>query len=340
MKVFHLERPADDPDPASEGGLAPDAFRSPTVTTGVFDGVHAGHRKVLAELTGWASQDPAGDAVVLTFDVHPRAVLRDEPPKLITSLDHRLRLFAQEGVDAAVVLHFTREASSIEPEAFVERILVGRIGARRVLLGEDHRFGRARRGDLELLKTLGRQHGFEARAVDLEVGPGVVISSTEIRAAIEEGRLDDASAMLGRPVSVIGDVVTGDGRGAQLGFATANLDLHHEARPPRGVYAATVTILPPLEELRAGAAWPEPSHLAVVNVGRRPTFHPEAQEDLVEPHLLGFEGDLVGRALEVTFIERLRAEKRFDGPDALVAQIERDRDAALAIAHERGLPHP
>ncbi len=301
-------------------GVLPDRFRSPVAATiGVFDGVHRGHRRVLDQLVDWAHSD-RGDAVVVTFDRHPREVLTGEKPAALASLEHRLVLLARAGVDAALVLPFDEATAATSAEDFVRRVLVGALGARKILLGANHRFGHGRVGDLAFLEKLGPSLGFVAREVPLEPADeeGHVVSSTAIRAAIHEGRLGDAERMLGRPVTVLGQVVRGDARGRLLGFPTANLDLHHEARPPRGVYAALVTI-------EGGQRV-----LAVVNVGRRPTFHPEAGEDLVEVHLLDFAADIYGKTLEVSFLAKLRDEKKFDGAPALIAQIQADVVGARA----------
>ncbi len=295
--------------------MRPEKFGAPVAATiGVFDGVHRGHRRVLDALVEWAHAD-GGDAVVVTFDRHPREVITGEKPAALASLEHRLVLLARAGVDAVLVLPFDDRTAATTAETFVKEVLVGGLGARKILLGANHRFGHERAGDLALLLRLGPALGFQAREVPLEPADasGHVVSSTAIRAAIHEGRLDDAERMLGRPVTVLGRVVRGDARGRLLGFPTANLDLRHEARPPRGVYAALATVTD------APRRW-----LAVVNVGRRPTFTPEAGEDLVEAHLLDFSGDLYDQELEVSFLAKLRDEERFSGPDALVAQIRAD----------------
>ena len=304
----------------------------------MFDGVHRGHRALLAELTGWA-REAGVDPVVVTFDVHPRTVLQEgQGPTLITTLEHRLGLLAREGVRGVVVLPFDRAMAAWSPEEFVERVFVRALGASRVLVGKNHRFGRARQGDFGLLQQLGARHGFEAREVELEVHDDV-ISSTAIRTRLAEGDLAGARELLGRPVSVLGRVVEGDQRGRTLGFPTANLDLSGAARPPRGVYAAWARITD--DPLRLDG--PEPPLPAVVNIGRRPTFHPEGAVDLVEVHLLEppppppgaapdpHPLDLYGRWLEVTFTDRLRDERRFEGLEALVAQIQRDVAQARAL---------
>ncbi|MBI3722559.1 bifunctional riboflavin kinase/FAD synthetase [bacterium] len=300
-----------------------DIFRAPVAATiGVFDGVHRGHRRILDALVAWAHED-GGEAVVVTFDRHPREVLVGEKPAALASLEHRLVLLARAGVDAVLVLPFDERTAATSAEDFVRDVLTGTLGAKKVLLGANHRFGHGRRGDLALLERLGPEHGFVARSVELEPADdaGHVVSSTAIREAIREGRLSDAERMLGRPVTVLGKVARGEARGRTLGFPTANLDLQHEARPPRGVYAALASIGEGEDPPTAGAR----RGLAVVTDGRRPTFHPEAGEDLLEVHLLDFHGgDLYGRLVEVSFLAKLRDEVRFSGAEALVAQIRSD----------------
>lgn len=304
----------------------PGAFARPAVTVGVFDGVHLGHQALLAHLVAWATEANV-DPVVVTFDVHPRTVLRGEGPALITTLEHRLGLLGRCGVRGVVVLPFDRAMASWTAEEFAQRVFVDALGASRVLVGKNHRFGKDRGGDFALLSELGRRHGFEAREVELEVMDDV-ISSTAIRERIAAGDLTGASELLGRPVSVLGRVVEGDRRGRQLGFPTANLDLRGSARPPRGVYAARARVTG--DPLALGV----PQVPAVVNVGRRPTFKPEGELDLVEVHLLEPPAEeLYGRWLEVSFVARLRDERRFAGPAELVAQINKDiADARRLLA--------
>jgi len=226
-----------------------------------------------------------------------------------------------------VVLPFTREVAGWEPEEFVRRVLAEGLGAAAVLMGEDHRFGRGRRGDLALLRRLGAEHGFETEALPLTAAGEEVVSSTAVRRAVAEADLAAAAHLLGRPASVMGPVVPGDRRGRTLGFPTANLDLDDAVRPPAGVYAARARVVTlPDAQGRDGEG---PLLPAVVNVGRRPTFHRDAPA-LVEVHLLEGGRDLYGEQLEVLFLSRLRAERRFEGPDQLQAQIRADAAAARA----------
>lgn len=283
-------------------------IRTPIVTWGVFDGVHAGHRKVLQAVLSWA-RERGVSSVVATFDRHPAEVLAGLPVPLLSPLAERIRLIGALGVDFCLVLNFTLEFSKTPAEGFVRDIVAGRLGASGVVLGHDSRFGKDRTGGADVLARL----GIEVRHQEPEFFGGQPVSSSLIREAVFAGRLDDARFLLGRPPSVIGTVVPGDRRGAALGFPTANLELHHAVRPPPGVYSAEV----PLDGR---------SYRAVVNIGTRPTFK-EGGPETIEAHLLGYPGgDLYGRALEVRFLRRIRDERKFDGVDALKRQIQADID--------------
>ncbi len=292
-------------------------LRSPIVTWGVFDGVHRGHRNVIQAVLSWARAEGIS-SVVATFDRHPREVLQGTRVPLVTPLGERLRLIGEIGIDFCLVLNFTLEFSRTPAREFIRNVVAGGLGARGVLLGPDSRFGRDRTGDLEYLETLGRELGLEVRHCAAEQFQGRPVSSTLIREAVLAGRLEDARFLLGRPPSVIGTVIRGTRRGTPLGFPTANLDLQHAVRPPRGVYAVEV----PFE----GRPW-----RGVANLGTRPTFGGEGGE-LLEVHLLDFPpADLYGRVLEVRFISRLRDEQKFGGVDDLKRQIAADIDLARRL---------
>jgi len=308
---------------AGGGGLDPARFRNPVVTVGVFDGVHRGHRAVLARTREMAARRN-GEVVVLTFDVHPREVTTGAPPPLITSLGHRLLLLGREGVDVTVVLRFDEALRETPAETFVEDVLLGGIGAVGVVLGHDSHFGHQRRGDAALLRRMLEPRGIPVESTaPVTLSDGTVVSSSAIRAAVAAGDLAAAARLLGRPPALFGSVVRGDGRGHELGFPTANLDMRHELRPGRGVYGAKTTL--------DGVTWP-----AVVNIGGRPTFTPEEDEDTVEVHVIGWSGDLYGQDIEVTLFDKLRDEARFDGAAALRDQITRDCLDLLARLRERG----
>jgi riboflavin kinase / FMN adenylyltransferase len=292
-------------------GLA-GAFERPAVAVGVFDGVHRGHQEVIRRL-----QERAGDrpSVVVTFDEHPRQVLTGRGPPLLTSLEHRVLLLGRSGVDGVVVLPF-REVMTWTADRFIDEFLVGALGVSWVMVGEDHRFGRGREGDLALL---------ESRGIALERVAGGSISSTAIREAAACGDVALASELLGRPLSVLGRVVEGEQRGRTIGFPTANLGLAEGvAAPARGVYVAEARVVESATGLEQA---PLP---AVVNVGRRPTFGDD-DPDLIEAHLLRGGRDLYGLELELSFLARLRDEQKFSGVEALKAQIGRDVAAAREI---------
>jgi riboflavin kinase/FMN adenylyltransferase len=237
-------------------------------------------------------------------------VLRGAPVPSISSIEHRLVLIERAGADVAIVLPFTLDLARLSPEEFLDRFLAVELRARGLVLGFDQRFGHQAAGDFARAKAWGEKRGVEVRRGPEVDRAGCKVSSSAIRMAIAGGRLDDAAAMLGRAPSLFGTVVHGDGRGGRIGIPTANLDLHQELLPPRGVYLATC------------AVDGEP-YRTVVNIGLRPTFGGGAA-DTVEAHLLDWSGDLYGRDLELVLVRKLRDERKFDGAEALVAQIRAD----------------
>jgi riboflavin kinase / FMN adenylyltransferase len=296
-------------------GLAsapPDAGPS-AVALGTFDGVHLGHRAILG--TALARAREVGiEAVACTFDPHPMEVLQpDRAPTAITPLDERLRLIGETGVDAVVVLAFTRELAAVEPEAFVKDVLLDRLRAREVVVGYNHSFGRGARGDARLLEALAGRLGFRAHVVPPMTVDGTAVSSTGIRAALQRGDVAAAARSLGRPYAIEGTVTSGAGRGRTLGFPTANIAPDRTLLIARGVYRGLVSL--------EGKA-----HTAVVNVGVRPTFSETTLA--VEAHLLDFTGDLYGRQVRLEFVDRLRDEMRFASVEDLKAQVARDIAAA------------
>jgi riboflavin kinase/FMN adenylyltransferase len=234
-------------------------------------------------------------------------------PVPLTTLDERLSLIESLGVDTTVVLRFTPDLAAIEPEDFIRDVALRRLGAREIVVGFNHRFGRGARGDAELLRRLADTLDFTAHVVPPLLVDGVPISSTEIRAALQRGEVERAAALLGRHYSVAGEVVRGASRGKSLGFPTANLRPDRPLLVPLGVYAARA--------VAAGA-----HHGAVVNVGRRPTFG--ENEVAIEAHLLDFAGELYGSRLDLAFVRRLRAEQKFGSVADLRAQIARDVEQA------------
>lgn len=297
----------------SDPGACPPSDPGCVVTIGAYDGVHLGHRSVILAVREAARRSGLASAVV-TFDRHPAQVLRpDAAPKLLCDLDHKVELLAETGVDRCVVIHFDLERSKESAEDFVDQVLVGCLGARSVIVGEDFHFGHKRRGNVELLRAMGRDRGFEVVGLTLMEQTGEPISSTRIRGLIGIGEVAQAARLLGRPHEVRGVVVRGDGRGgSELGYPTANVETERDrAMPGVGIYAGWY--------VRGGAALP-----AAISVGRRPTFYDDQPEPLLEAYILDFDGDLYGEAAAVRFVERLRPERRFESLAALKAQMAAD----------------
>ncbi len=302
-------------DAAVAWGLAEVAPTPSVVTIGNFDGVHRGHR-VLLRRTVDAAHERSVRSVVVTFDPHPAAIVRpgSEPAPLQTR-DERVTELAASGVDLVVVLPFDAVLAALGPAEFIEQVLVERLRAERVVVGTNFRFGHKAKGDVVTLVEEGERHGFEVEAVTLFELDDVPVSSTELRSRLAEGDVEWASRGLGRPYRVGGQVVAGDGRGRSIGVPTANLSLPETVViPAAGVYAGHATV---------GAT----TYPCVTNVGTRPTFG-DADPVTVEVHLLDATVDLYGARLTVTFEHRLRAERRFEGVEELVAQIRRDIDEA------------
>jgi len=285
------------------------------VTIGAYDGVHLGHRALLADLVARARA--AGlSPVVVTFDRHPASVVRPESaPPLLTDLDQKLELLAECGIERTLVVPFDRARADESAEDFVREVLVETLDAKLVVVGEDFHFGNRRRGNVALLRELGQEHGFEVVGVRLTGEDLAPVSSTRIRSLVAAGDVVGAAALLGRPHEVRGPVVHGDGRGAsELGFPTANLEVSTDiALPADGIYAGYYR--------RPDGT----GYLAAISVGRRPTFYdPASASVLVEAYLLHFEGDLYGELGRVSFVRRLRDERQFDSVDALIAQMHDD----------------
>ncbi len=284
---------------------------------GLFDGVHLGHQQIIRQTLADAEQHE-GVALVITFDRHPNAVVApDRVPPLVQPLSQRLRAIQSLGVDALLLIRFDAAFSRQTGEAFVRGLArdLGRL--RSLCVGADFHFGYQRSGNVELLRKLGAEFQFTVHGMAAVSLNGQPISSTRIREAIRRGDLDAASQMLGRAYALAGRVIKGDGLGRQLGFPTANLDVAGLVLPPNGVYAAHV---------RVG----DRAQRAVMNIGVRPTLRNPEPKLCVEAHLLDFQGDLYDQELEVTFVARLRDERRFASLAELQEQITRDAAEARA----------
>jgi riboflavin kinase/FMN adenylyltransferase len=311
------------------------------VTIGAYDGVHLGHRHLVGELRRMAGERGL-KTVVVTFDRHPATVVRpDSAPLLLTDLDQKLDLLASTGVDETVVIKFDEARADETAEDFVLEVLVGALGARLVVVGRDFHFGHGRKGNVALLSEMGAHHGFDVVGLGLESDPGgEVVSSTRIRQALAAGEVGSAARLLGRYHQVRGVVVHGAGRGgSQLGFPTANVDVPRQvALPEEGIYACWY-------EREDGSV-----HRAAVSLGHRPTFisepaqtgqrppgpEPSRSDAVLEAFLLDFDGDLYGEVARVSFVERLRPERRFDSVPELVAAMGDDVKRAGAVLERAG----
>jgi riboflavin kinase/FMN adenylyltransferase len=296
------------------GSAVPQALRGGIVALGNFDGFHKGHQAVVGRAVERARAE-GRPALVATFDPHPVRHFRPHsPPFRLTSLDQRQRLFGEAGADAMIVFGFDGALAGTTAEEFVSCRLLELIGAAGVVTGEDFTFGRGRGGNVEVLKSLGAQHGFSVDPVGPVAEDGEPVSSSRIRAALHEGDCETAARLLTRPFAIEGVVEHGDKRGRTLGYPTANLSLGNYLRPRFGIYAVRGRL--PGGRVLPGAA----------NLGVRPTFDPP--RELLEPYFFDFSGDLYGQAVEVELISFLRPEARFDGLEALKAQMEADCDEA------------
>lgn len=302
------------------------------VAIGVFDGVHIGHREVLDKAIDRAKEDYLL-SVALTFEPHPATLLYpDKVPQLLTSLDNKLALLDEIGIERTLLVDFNSDVASLSPAEFAEKFLVKSLNTNVVVVGEDFRFGCQREGDVDTLRSLGAQHDFVVDAIPLRFqsatastdGPasttdgsateaGMPVSSTTIRSLLAEGRIKEVAPLLGRLYSVEGEVIVGDKRGRTIGFPTANLPVSQQrAWPADGVYAGWFT---DEGKVRRPCA---------INIGRRPTFYQHVEHSILEAHILDFDGDLYGQIVEVEFADYLRSEQRFDGIEQLKEQLTKD----------------
>lgn len=292
---------------------------SSVLTVGTFDGVHRGHQAIIEYLRTRA-QEQGGISTLVSFDPHPRSVVHGKDVPLLTTVRERADILEALGIDRFVVVPFSKEFAQLPPEKYVTEVLVQRVGLQEITVGYDHRFGRDRAGDVDLLRELGPDHGFQVDVIPAQEVDHDVVSSRRVRTVLrEQGDVEKARELLGRPYQLQGVVARGDGRGRQIGYPTANLALQDARKlvPKRGVYATLVQL--PDGSQRGG----------MMNIGRRPTF--DGMDVTVETHLFDFEGDLYGDRLSVQFLQRLRDEQKFDSPDALVMQLSKDEQHCRSI---------
>ncbi len=292
-------------------------------TIGVFDGVHVGHQEVFRMVRVVADRLGVASAVV-TFDNHPAHVVRPRSaPRLLTTLEQKLELIDAQGIDYAYVVHFDAERAGTHPGVFVEQVFVDALHAKAIVVGEDFHFGRGRSGNVDALRKIGGEWGFEVHALELIQHSDEArepVSSTKIRRALAGGDVARAALMLGRPYEVRGTVQEGDRRGQLIGFPTANIPVTKMmAWPADAVYAGWC-------DLPDGSR-----HPCAINIGRRPTFYEHAEQSLLEAHLIDFDGDLYGVQVAVSFVAFLRSERKFEGIDQLAIQLKKDVDEARKL---------
>jgi len=293
------------------------------VSIGSFDGVHLGHQDILTQM-GEVASSGGWKVCIATFDPHPRAVLGGLERQTLTTLEERGHLLQHHGIDRFIAIPFSQSVAETSPEAFVEEVLVKAMGAKAVIVGYDHRFGKDRRGDVELLRELGLRYGFSVHKREPVQLDDHVVSSSLIRGLIAEGEVEQASQFLGRRYAVTGTVIKGAGRGKGIGVPTANLRPISEQKltPGTGVYAVMVQ-LPESDVLLPG----------MMNIGTRPTF--EGLGLHLEVNILNWSGDLYDRELRVEFAKRLRNEQKFASVNDLIEQLNKDRERCRRLLEEK-----
>lgn len=287
-------------------------FARPVLGIGIFDGLHLGHQYLVRSVLKKAQQ-VRGTSILMTFFPHPEHVLKSgtNPPYII-SLKHRLKIIRQAGIKVCIVVCFTEKFSRMSAEDFIEKYLVKIIKAKVVFVGANFRFGRNRQGDVRFLEEKGIQYGFDVRAIHPLRRMKMIISSSRIRQFIADGKIDMAQKLLGRPVSVLGTVVHGDGRGASLGFPTANIEAAQDIVLPEGVYAALVVFGSKIFK-------------GVASIGWKPSFKNKQDKISIEVHIFNFNKTIYGEEIELMFIRKIRDQRKFVSSDQLVSQMRKDK---------------
>lgn len=292
---------------------------NPVVTIGTFDGVHLGHRKVIQRLNEIAAEQN-GESVVFTFNPHPRLIVQpdDNSLRLITTLEEKTSLLATLGVDNLIVFPFTKEFSELTYSEFVKTILVDKIKTRFLVVGYDHKFGKNRAGGYEYLKECAEQFNFGIEKLDALLLQDINISSSKIREALESGDVEKANNLLGYFFTFYGKVIGGSKVGRSIGFPTANIESPdiHKTIPGYGVYAVKIVI---------GSE----KFNGMLNIGIRPTFNQNADNRSIEVNIFDFDKDIYGKNITLQFVKRIREERKFNSPEALIAQLHIDKKSAI-----------
>lgn len=289
--------------------------QNPVLTVGTFDGVHLGHRKIIARLVDLA-KTKNGESVIFTFDPHPRKVVApgETNLRLLTTLDEKVSLFEQSGIDHLIIYPFTPEFAQLTYEEFVEKILIGQIHTKYLVVGYDHKFGKNRQGNFEFLKSCSDRLGFQIEKLDVLLMNESSISSSRIREAIQQGDFETANAFLGYSFTLHGTVVEGQKLGRKIQFPTANIEASDPDKiiPGYGVYAVQVIIH-------------KVTYQGMLNIGSRPTVNNNADHRSIEVHVFGFNSDIYGEPIELIFFKKLREEQKFQSIEALKDQLVRDK---------------
>jgi riboflavin kinase/FMN adenylyltransferase len=300
-----------------------ETFAKPVLTIGNYDGIHLGHMRIIERVKKRAVAI-SGTSMLMTFDPHPLHILRpDKELAAIVPLAEKKRLIEEAGIDVLFVLPFTAQFADLSPEAFVASILVEKLAVAGVVVGYDFRYGRKGRGDAALLSAAGRAHGFFVETVGAVTLDGEKVGSNRIRKLVADGSVAAAARLLGRPFAVEGTVVKAWGRGRGIGYPTANLDTSYSLIPKDGVYVTEVAF----DGTKCGG---------LTNIGHNPTFG-EGQGRSIETFILDFEGDLYGRKVRLSFLDRIRDDMKFASVDELKARIALDVEAGRAVLRQRGL---
>ena len=289
------------------------------VTLGTFDGLHLGHQKIIKTVVEKAS-GIGGRSFLVTFEPHPRNVIATNYKlQLLTTGKEKIEILKKLGIENLLIVNFTEEFSQLSPEKFIKDFVVEGIGASSIVVGYDHHFGKGRGGDAKTLKELGKEYNFDVTAVDAFNLDDETVSSTKIRAALNEGRLSDANKMLGRDYSFSGTVVAGDKRGRQLGFPTANVKLDNEDKllPALGIYVVEFFI-------------DNKKHYGLLSIGKRPTFY-NSGEIVPEVYIYNFDDDIYGENVTINMVERIRGEEKYSSPEKLIEQMNKDKKNGLLI---------
>lgn len=293
----------------------------PVVTIGTFDGVHLGHREVIAQLKRIA-QENGGESVIFTFYPHPRLVVTPDKSnlRLLTTLDEKIEQFERSGIDHLVVYPFTKAFADLSYREFINNILIEKMGLHTLVVGHDHHLGKNREGTFENIVAMSASHGFEVKKIEAFMADNINISSSKIRKALQNGEIEKANQYLGYRFSLSGKVTTGKRLGRQIGFPTANIEApdQHKLIPAEGVYAVMATV----KGIR---------YKAMLNIGYRPTVDANADHRTTEAHLIDFEGDIYQSEITLQFYHRVRDEQRFSSIETLKEQLISDRETILKI---------